>query len=368
MQAICSAKLRGFVLDAKRFILNYRADIEQFPLSIYPSALQCVQSGSMKEIHIPELPVSGDLHRGKIWGSRMTTLRGHTSRVFDIAFSPDGKLLATASLDGTVRLCDVATQKTLQVLKHNRRVGAMAFSPDGNLLACGVRGGDAHDGTVKLWNPATGKELQMQSPIESGDFVNCIAFSPDGKLLASASEEMVCTWDPTTGCSLRILPHKYVALSVAFSPDGKLLASAWEDGVVKLWDPLTGHEIRSFVAHSVYISAIAFSPDGQLLASASVDTTVKIWDLATGINRQTFAEHTRRVVSIAFSPDGKLLLSASLDKTIQIWEPTTGKVHGTLLGFGELHSGIALSPNGSLLACAFSGTGAVDILELHGLK
>ncbi|OBT97675.2 hypothetical protein VE01_04595 [Pseudogymnoascus verrucosus] len=367
--AICSAKLRGFVLDAKRFILDYRADIEQFPLSIYPSALQCVQSGSMKEIHIPELPVSGDLHRGKIWGSRMTTLRGHTSRVFDIAFSPDGKLLATASLDGTVRLCDVATQKTLQVLEHNRGVGAMAFSPDGNLLACAVRVGDARDRTVKLWNPATGKELQMQSPMESGDFVNCIAFSPDGKLLASASDEKkIRIWDPTTGCLLLILIHKRGAQSVAFSPDGRLLASACGGGVIKLWDPHTGYEIRSFVAHSVCIFAIAFSPDGQLLASTSLDTTVKIWDLATGINRQTFAEHTRSVVSIAFSPDGKLLLSASLDKTIQIWESTTGNVHDTLVRPGEIDSGIALSPDGSLLACAFSGTGAVDMLELHGFK
>lgn len=365
---MCSAKLRGFVLDANRFIRDYRADIKQFPLSIYPNALQCVQSGSMEEFHIPGLPASRDLHRGEIRGTSMTTLQGHTSWVSDITFSPEGKLLATASLDKTVRLWDVATQKTLRVLKHNNRVDAIAFSPDGNLLACAVNGGDAHDGAIKLWNPATGKELQMQSPIESDSFVTSVAFSPDGKLLASASEEMVRIWDPTTGCLLRNLPHECGDLYVAFSPDGKLLASASEDGLVKIWDPHTGYEIRSFVAHSDCIYAVAFSPDGQLLASASTDCMVKIWDLATGINRQTFAGHTRGVFSITFSPDGKLLLSGSFDGTIQLWEPTTGKVHETLVGFGELNSGIALSPDGSLLGCSFLDTGAVDIWELHGLK
>ncbi|KFZ01923.1 hypothetical protein V501_09716 [Pseudogymnoascus sp. VKM F-4519 (FW-2642)] len=343
--AMCSAKLRGIVIDAKRFILDYKADIEQFPLSIYPNALQSVQSGSMKEIHIPRLPASRDIHHGRIWGTQITALRGHTSRVFDITFSPNGKLLATASHDETVRLWNVATQKMLQVLKHDGRVDAIVFSPDRNFLACVVNDGV---GAIKLWNSVTGKELQLQSPIESVSSITCIAFSSDGKLLASASYKMVRTWDSTTGCSLRILLHECDALSVAFSPDGRLLASAWEDGVVKLWDPHTGHEIRSFVAHSVCIFAIAFSPDGQLLASASVDSTVKIWDLATGINRQTFARHNRGVLSIAFSPDGKLFSSAAFDRTIQIWEPTTGKVHGTLLGFGELDSGIALSPNGSL--------------------
>ncbi|OBT83115.1 hypothetical protein VE02_08072 [Pseudogymnoascus sp. 03VT05] len=234
-------------------------------------------------------------------------------------------------------------------------VDAIAFSPDGNILACAVNAG-AHKGAIRLWNPASGKELQMQSPIENISSVTCIAFSSDGKLLASASGEMVSIWDPTTGCSLRSLPYECDALSITFSSDGKLLASAWEDGVVKLWDPHTGHEIRSFVAHSVCIFAIAFSPDGQLLASASVDSTVKIWDLATGINRQTFTKHTRGVLSIAFSPDGKLLSSAAFDKTIQIWEPTTGKVHETLVRLGYLDSGIALSPDGSLLACSYSGT------------
>lgn len=360
---MCSAKLRGFVLDANRFILDYRADIEQFPLSIYSNALQCVQSGSIKEIHIPRLPASSDL---QIRGTRMTRLQGHTSRVFDIDFSHDGKLLATASLDETVRLWDVATQKTLRVLKHNGRVDAIAFSRDRNLLACAENGADARYGAIKLWNTATGKELQMQSPIEGDSFVSSIAFSSDGKLLASTSDETVRIWDATTGCSLRNLPHECDALSVAFSPDGKLLASAWDDGVVKLWNPHTGDEIRSFVAHNDSIFAIACSPDGQLLASASADSTVKIWDLATGINRQTFAGHTRRVVSIAFSPDGKLISSAAFDGTIQLWESTTGKIHEKLGRLGEFASGVALSPDGSLLACAFSATGAVEIWELHG--
>ena len=167
--------------------------------------------------------------------------------------------------------------KDVAVLKHNRMVKAIAFLPDGNLLTWAVYS-LGHDWTLKLWEPATGKELQTQSQREKFDCVDSIAFSPDGKLLASSYlNKMVHVWDLAAGCSMRILLHDKEAVSIAFSPDGKLLAAARVDGVVTLWDSQTGCEMRTFVVHDDFISAIAFSPDGQLLASASnIENTVKI--------------------------------------------------------------------------------------------
>lgn len=350
MQATGSAKLRSFVHDAKRFVLDSRADIEHFPLSIYPNALYCSRSGSMKEIHIPRLQNWSELRGGEIWGTQKTILEGHTAGILDIAFSTDGKLLATASIDTTVRLWDLATRKMLQELKHINGVRAIAFSPYGNLLVCALNS-YVHYSPLNLWDPATGKELQRQSPMKSTSYVTSIAFSLDGKLLAASSDSEVRLWDPTTGCSLQIFERYSKARSIAFSPDGKILASAWQDGVVILLDPHTGSEIRTFVAHDGCISDIAFSPNGQLLASASFnDNTVNIWDPAMGIKRQTFVGHSKGISSITFSPDGKLLASASLDKTIKLWDPTTGRGQGTLAGHGNSATPIAFSTDGSLLA------------------
>ena len=372
---MCSEKLRGFVHDAKHFMLDYRVDIEHFPLNIYANALYRLRSGSMKEINIPRLLAGGDLDCGEVWGTQKTILEGHTSKVRGIAFSPNDKLLATASVDRTVRLWDLAARKTLHLLTHDSNVEAIAFSPDGNLLACGMDIGE-FDWTLKLWDPATGKELRTKSPIERTGSINSIAFSPDGKLLASASHNMVRLWDPATGSLLQILLHDSEAQAIAFSPDGGLLASAWGNGTVKLWDPHTGCEMGTFVAHNKCITAIAFSPDGQLVASASFyDNTAEIWDPATGIKRQTFVGYTEGITSIAFSPDGKLLASTSNDETISLWDPITGRGQGrgTLFGRGKLATLIAFSLDGSLLAWATDGTpilpkGAVDLWELHGHK
>lgn len=379
MQVTDSAKLRGFVHNAKRFILDYRADIEQFPLRIYSNALQCAHAGSMKEIHTLELSTWGYLFSNEVWGALTAKLKCHSTAFTDIAFSPDGKLLATATTGETINIWDLATRKTLRVLKHNRMIKAIAFLPDGNLLTCAVYN-LCHDWTLKLWEPATGKELQTQSQREKIDFVDSIAFSPDGKLLASSHlNKMVHVWDLAAGCSMRIFLHDSEALSIAFSPDRKLLAVARVDGVVTLWDPQTGWKMGTLVAHDGCISAIAFSSDDQLLASASnSDNTVKIWDPATGTKRQTFVgHHNSSITSVAFSPDGKLLASASSDGTVKLWDPTTERLQGMIVGRGQLCSPVTFSPDGSFLAWAtnisskdhgYTGHVEVDLWELHRQK
>lgn len=369
------AKLWGIVQDARRLIVDYKADIEKFPLTIYPIAQRCLRSGSTKEIHIPGSPAWSGLHCDEVRGTLTTILEGHTAEVRHIAFSPDGKLLATASFDRTVRLWDLATRKTLRVLEQNFLVKAIAFSPDGNFLAR-ASNNMAINWSINICDLVSGKEVKTQNPIGSIGFVYSIAFSPDGKILASTSSNgMVRLWDPATGWSLRILPHDRVeARDIAFSADGKLLASAWADGVVKLWDPHTGCEMGTFVAHNGCTSAIAFSPDGQLLASASFDDNiVKIWDPATGTKLQTLLGHNQGITSIAFSPDG-LLASSSYDKTVTLWDPTTGMRKGELVGCNNGARAIAFSPDGSLLACTTDAFGlggssidksTVELWELH---
>ena len=282
------------------------------------------------------------------------TLEGHTGSVRSVAFSPDGKILASGSYDETIRLWNPYTGAHIRTLEgHKESVNSVAFSPDGQILASGGGWWDEDDHTIRLWNPYTGAHIRTLEG-HTGS-VRSVAFSPDGQILASASSDKnINLWDVDTGTLYRqtvygsgIVEHGYgqmeidlrdfggVFTSVAFSPYGNILTGGNTDNTIYLWDldTDTGSHLRTLEGHTSYapaaysrlpvgVTSVAFSPDGQRLASGGgyEDRTIRLWNPYTGSHLRTLEGHKGSVTSVAFSPDGQILASGSESHTIVLWD------------------------------------------------
>jgi WD40 repeat protein/transcriptional regulator with XRE-family HTH domain len=290
--------------------------------------------------------------------------QAHTETTYALAFSPNGRLLATGSWDDTLKLWDLERSAPRWLGWHPQGIESLAIVPDGSLLATG-----GNDATVRLWDLERGTQMQL---LPHPSMVLSLTWSPDGRWLASGDiDGQIRLWE--MGQSKRatsvqtLVGHTNYVLGLAFAPDGRTLASVGGDRTVKLWD--VGKEgslslRQTFTGHTDLVFTVAWSPDGLLLASGGRDHTIWLWDLERRCSWKTLSGHTAMVYGLAFIPDSHSLLSGSEDGTLRMWDVEHGEPLRILRGYADSFFDVDWSPDGTRIASVGSDT-AVIIWEVE---
>ena len=289
-----------------------------------------------------QLIVSASLDgTARVWDARagkmIAELRGHTRAVIRASFSPDNQRVLTASADKSARVWDARAGKMLfELLGHPDIVTSAAFSPDGARILTA-----SWDQTARVWDASTGKSLfELRG---HSDAVNSASFSRDGKLILTASDDKTArVWDATTGKVMaEMRGHTSTVTSAAFSPDSRRVVTAsgniqQRDEIARVWDTSTGKLLVELRGHTDAISTASFSSDGTRVVTASADKTARVWDAASAKNIAEFREHSDRVNTVSFSADDRFVLTSSHDTTARVWEISTGKIVAEMRGHRDV--------------------------------
>lgn len=276
----------------------------------------------------------------------LSSLKGHQSWVYAVAWHPNQPKLISGSDDCTIKIWDVKTSQCLHTLSgHQKGIWSLTWSPDGKRFAS-----SSGDRTIKIWDAETGDCLRTLYGHQS--LIWSVAWHPNGKILASGSDDQtIRLWDSETGDCLRTLPVTgYQVGCVAWNPNGTMLASVGADLRIRLWDEQTGQQIRSMSGHTTWIYSLAWSSDGKTLASCSGDRTVRLWNPTTGSCLKTMQGHQEPIWSVSWSSDGKTIASGSLDQMVRLWNSQTGQCRHTLKGYTNGIRSVVWSPDGKSLA------------------
>ena len=272
-------------------------------------------------------------------GKELALLTAHTGGVTSVAFSPDGKTLATVNYVRSILLWDMKTREHKATLLGSVRY--IAFSPDGKTLA------GSNGGGITFWDV----ESLEQTHRIAARAQRRIVFSPNSTSIASADiDDKLRVWDTETGMNrLKFTLDAFADDAIAYSPDGEALASVGPNHTIQIWDTRTGMNKTTLIGHTQHVHTVVYSPNSKTLASGGRDQTVRLWDLNTSENKTTLTGHKSTVDTLAISPDGLTLVSGSYDGTIQFWDIETGK-HKSTLRHAQHSVHAKLSPDGKTLA------------------